>query len=120
MYVQFQGTIGYAYCFPKAKKIARDRVIVSCVRHPLRSILHRVGCIIIRLLCKCAFSHFNLLSVAEFTQNWEQYSRTVSASDTLLGVYTDVKEMYTGMRHGPALDAVAFVIERCKAVLRLS
>lgn len=45
-----KGGIGYAYCFPKAKIVARDRVIVSCVRHPLRSILHRVGCILIILV----------------------------------------------------------------------
>lgn len=43
---------------------------------------------------------------------------TVSSGDTLLGAYTDVKEMYTGMKHGPAVDAVAFVIERCKVALR--
>jgi hypothetical protein len=85
------------YCFPKAKNVVCDRVIVSCVRHPLRSILHRFGCILIRLLCRCAFAHFNLLSVADFIQKWEQYSNTVSSCDTLLGVYTDVKEMHIGM-----------------------
>jgi hypothetical protein len=42
----------------------------------------------------------------------------VKPSDTLLGVYTDVKEMYTGMKHGPALSAVSFVIDRCKASMR--
>lgn len=113
-----KGNIGYAYCFPKAKNVSRDRVIVSCVNHPIRTILHRVGCILIQLLCKCAFVHFNLHSVAEFTHKWERYARSVGNSDALLSIYTDVKEMYTGMKHGPALDAVGFVISRCKAALR--
>jgi hypothetical protein len=31
------------------------------------------------------------------------------SSDTLLGVYTDVKEMCTGMKHGPALQTQTYL-----------
>ena len=113
-----RGTIGYAYCFPKAKNVSRNRVIVSCVRHPMRRALHRAGRILVRLLCKCAFANYNLYSVAEFMKRLEAYSKRIASSDMLLAVCTDVKEMYTGMRHTETLAAVAFMLERCRAALR--
>ena len=113
-----RGSVGYAYCFAKAKNLAKSRVIVSCAKHPLRSILHLVGRVLIQLLLRSAFPSFNLYSLQEFTARLEEYSQTVDPSDSLFGLYTDVEEMYTGMKHGAILDAVAFVLELCKAALR--
>lgn len=113
-----RGTLPYAYYFPKAKNLQRSRVIVSCAGHPLRRILHPLGCILIRLLCRCAFTHFNLYSLAELTTCLHAFSATLDPADVLLCLSTDVKEMYTGMRHAETLDAMRFMIDRCKSVLR--
>lgn len=113
-----RGAIGYAYCFAKAKDVARSRVIVSCVKHPLRHILHAVGRALVYLLQRCAFPHYNLHSLAEFAARLATYAATAPESDLLLAVCTDVKEMYTGMRHPESLDAVAFVLERCRHSMR--
>jgi hypothetical protein len=113
-----QGSIGKAYCFPKAKNIQKSRVIVSCAKHPLRQILHGVGRILIFLLCKCAFKHFNLYSVAELVQKIERYKAECPQGDVLLALVSDVKEMYTGMLHAQCKDAVAFLIDKSKEVLR--
>lgn len=109
---------GYGYCFPKAKDVARSRVIVSCVAHPLRRILHLVGRVLIQLLCRCAFPHYNLYSVAQFAQRLEFFASTLSPSAQLLAVCTDVKEMYTGMDHAATVSAVAFVLDSCKQHMR--
>lgn len=89
---------------------------MSCVTHPVRNILHSVGCLLIQLSTKCAITHFNLYSVAEFTQRLAQYAAAVPPGDVLLSIYTDVKEMYTGMRHQESIAAVSFMLDRCKAV----
>jgi hypothetical protein len=88
------------------------------VRHPLKSILRPVGRILIQLLCRCAFTHFNLYSVAEFAARLELFAAQTLPEDVLLSVLTDVKEMYTGMKHAVVLDSVAFMLDRCQATLR--
>lgn len=70
------------------------------------------------LLSRCAFPHYNLPSLTAFTQRLATYAAAAPASDVLLAVCTDVKEMYTGMRHPESLDAVAFMLARCRASLR--
>lgn len=112
------GTIAYAYVFPKAKDVTRSRVIVSCVKHPLRDILHLVGRVLVHLLCRCAFQHYNLYSVAEFTQRLGAFAAQVPSGDVLFALCTDVKEMYTGMRHAETIDSVVFMLDHCRVHLR--
>ena len=100
------GTIGYACCFPKAKDVACSRVIGSCVKHSLRNILHLVGCALVYLLQRCAFLHYNLHPLSKFAARLATYAANAPASDVLLAVCTDEKEMYTGMRHAESLDVI--------------
>lgn len=113
-----RGTVGYAYCFPKAKNITRSRVIVSCVRHPMRRLLHAVGRALMHLLAHCAFPSYNLASVGAFTQRLHAYAATLGPDEMLLALCTDVKEMYTGMDHAATLDSVQFMLAHCTLRMR--
>lgn len=113
-----QGSVGYAYWFPKAKNIAKSRVIVSCVHHPLKCVLGRAGRALIFLLARVVFQNFNMRTVQQLTQRLEAPRQWCADGDEVLLMVADIKEMYTGMLHSECVAAVQFIIDHCQQRLR--
>lgn len=93
------GTVGYAYCFSKAKDLSRSRVVVSCAAHSMRQALSRPGRALTHLLSRAKFCEFNLPGVQQLQRLIESQRDVHVAEHGTLLLVCDIEEMYTGMKH---------------------
>ena len=112
-----KGTLPYMYLIPKEKDPPKkSRLISSYSAHPLRTVYKRTSAILTWCFSEISdYKHFTLYKLSDIKKRTKaacRWFRRLGPSTDLLTIQTDVKQMYTNLKHNEILSAINWLLDK--------
>ena len=105
------------YLIPKEKDPPKkSRLISSYSAHPLRTVYKRTSAILTWCFSEISdYKHFTLYKLSDIKKRTKaacRWFRRLGPSTDLLTIQTDVKQMYTNLKHNEILTAINWLLDK--------